>query len=363
MTADQLSPAAHLDERIEALTRTVDLLQRELSELRRSHPTHAQAVADVSPEPVSRSSATASRRQMVKLAGAAAVGVVAVVAGSAQQAAAVTGQPLVVGNLNSAANITYLGYGSFANSLGTVLTSEAVMFWADNRNSPNGGATGIRGDGKATGSGLWGNNDFGGVGILGGSAAGIGVQSAGGKAALYLTGTNANPTTRTDAHKAGEIDVDANGNLWFCVAAGSPGSWRKVSGASAAGAFHAISPVRVYDSRWAGDSAILNNTNRTVSVANGRTLEGVVNAPNIVPVGTTAIACNVTVSDTVGSGFLSVAPGTATAITSSAINWSSSGLDLANGIIVAVDGSRQLKVFAGGGGSTHFIIDINGYFL
>jgi hypothetical protein len=189
------------------------------------------------------------------------------------------------------------------------------------------------------------------------------VQAGAGRAALYLTGANANPNTRTDAHNAGEVDIDSTGNLWFCVASGTPGTWRKLSGGSTAGAFHAISPARVYDSRWAGNSPIDTNTNRTISVANGRTLEGVVNASNVVPAGATAIAYNLTVTATVAQGFLSVAAGSATDITSSAINWASTGLNLANGLIVAIDSARQVKVFAGGGGSTHFIIDINGYFL
>ena len=39
------------------------------------------------------------------------------------------------------------------------------------------------------------------------------------------------------------------------------------------------------------------------------------------------------------------------------------GQNLANGLIVAVDSSRHIRVFAGGGGSTNFIIDVACYFL
>ena len=75
-----------------------------------------------------------------------------------------------------------------------------------------------------------------------------------------------------------------------------------------------------------------------------------------------AIAYNVTVTRTTGQGFLSVNPGDATAVTSSSINWFGESQDIANGLIVALDGSRQIKVFGGGGGSTDFVIDVTGYF-
>ena len=49
--------------------------------------------------------------------------------------------------------------------------------------------------------------------------------------------------------------------------------------------------------------------------------------------------------------------------TASTINWPG-GFDCANGTIVKLDASRQLKVFCGDqAGSTHFIIDVTGYYL
>ena len=57
-------------------------------------------------------------------------------------------------------------------------------------------------------------------------------------------------------------------------------------------------------------------------------------------------------------------PGDATLPSGSSINWFGINQNIANGITVKVDATRQVKVFAGGGGSptTHFIIDVNGYF-
>ena len=92
-------------------------------------------------------------------------------------------------------------------------------------------------------------------------------------------------------------------------------------------------------------------------------MSGLVNAPNVVPVGATAIAFNLTIAATTSQGFLTVAPGTATTIGASSINWVGDGLNIANGLIVQLDSNRQVRVFAGGGGSTDFLIDVSGYYV
>jgi hypothetical protein len=308
-----------------------------------------------------------SRREAFKLAGGVAVGAIAAggLLARAQPAAATTGSALVIGQLQSAQNITYLAnLPAAANSPGTALTTEQTLFWADNRQSVLDHGIGIRGDGNGVnGAGVWGHSDSNGIGLLGDG--GLGAQLAGSRAALYLSGTtNAPPATRVDAHKAGEVDIDSNADVWVCVIAGTPGTWRKLTGPAVAGAFHAINPVRVFDSRWPGGAKIASGGTRLVSVADGHDLAtGVVNQPNVVPAGASAIAFNLTITDTVGTGFLTIAPGTASTVTASSINWSTTGESLANGLIVAVDGSRQVRAFAGGGGSTNFVLDVAGYFL
>ena len=86
---------------------------------------------------------------------------------------------------------------------------------------------------------------------------------------------------------------------------------------------------------------------------------------DFVPAGATAIAANVTVTNTVGSGFLTVNPGGTSTIGASTINWSSGGLTLANGVILTVNANRELTVVYGGAGSaaTNVIVDVNGYYL
>jgi hypothetical protein len=135
--------------------------------------------------------------------------------------------------------------------------------------------------------------------------------------------------------------------------------------------FVPISPVRAYDSRWtaSGSTAgltlgvISGGDARTISVADGRDLNtGAITSPNAVPAGASAIAYNLTLSNTTGIGFLAVTPGGASTYAASSINWSAAGQLLANGLIVGVDGTRAIKVFAGGS-STNFIVDVVGYFI
>lgn len=160
----------------------------------------------------------------------------------------------------------------------------------------------------------------------------------------------------------GDVYADGNGVLYYCTAAGTPGTWVRLTGPGTAGAFTAITPTRVYDSRLSG-GRLSNGQTRVVSVANGINVStGAVTTPNLVPAGASAIQYNLTVVDTTGSGYLQVAPGDAAAITSSSINWTATGQIIANGLMVKLDASRQVKAFAMIG-STNFIVDVLGYYL
>lgn len=194
------------------------------------------------------------------------------------------------------------------------------------------------------------------------------------KASLFLRTKNdfvgadpkAPPPERTDEHDAGEIDTDSNGDLWYCAVDGTPGTWLKLAGPSTAGSFHPVTPFRAFDSRRPDPSpgVLAPGENRVVSVKDSR-LEatGAVVTSDVVPVGAKAVAYNLTATQTQSIGFLAVAPGSATSTETSSINWAQSGNDVADAGIVQVDTSRQVKVFCGGLGATHFIVDITGYWL
>ncbi len=260
--------------------------------------------------------------------------------------------------------------------------------------SDSGGSTGVEGEaggsgstgvsGRAIGSSSIGvsatGGSNGGTGVTATGATGIraaggvyGASLSGARAGLAMTPVTAQqPPQRTDAHTAGEIDtnvgdgVGGSSELWACVTSGSPGLWRRVAGPDSAGAFTAIAPVRIFDSRLPAPNPgrIGAGANRVLSVADGRDLSsGAVTATDVVPQGATAVTYNLTIEATDVRGFLSVNPGDAATFAASSINWSSTGLVLANAGVVQLDGSRQIKVFCGGLGSTHFIVDITGYYL
>jgi hypothetical protein len=134
-----------------------------------------------------------------------------------------------------------------------------------------------------------------------------------------------------------------------------------------AGRFFPINPVRAYDSRAAApEPGLLGpNSSRLVLVKDSRANgSGAVITPDVVPVGATAIACNLTITGTTGPNFLALTPGDAASFTASAINWSGADQSLANGLIAKLDANRFVRVWCGDQtGSTHVLLDVNGYWL
>lgn len=166
--------------------------------------------------------------------------------------------------------------------------------------------------------------------------------------------------------------VQVNGELWFCVSSGIPGSWRLLASPGAAGAFVPITPARVYDSRYnpsvdSGVGPLESGGTRRISVATAFTPNtNIPSIANVVPIGARALAINLTITGPTGAGYMFIAPGTTMAISGSSINWPSANVTFANGLTVAVDGARRLKAFlaiSGGVGSCHFLVDVNGYYL
>jgi hypothetical protein len=206
-------------------------------------------------------------------------------------------------------------------------------------------------------------------GVLARSDLGVGVLARGNVADVQLDGNGflwfskpglaPNPT---GFGGRGAIARDAAGGLWYCY---EDGKWRELAGPTTGGAFHPITPVRVYDSRAAAPmpGTLAPNSNRLISVKDGRGQAGNVTAVDIVPVRATAITYNVTATGTTGPNFLAVVPGDAPSFSTSSLNWAG-GYDIANGGTVKLDANRQVKVFLGDqAGSSHVILDVTGYYL
>ncbi len=156
------------------------------------------------------------------------------------------------------------------------------------------------------------------------------------------------PATTSGANLGrGEMRVDVNGDLWFQHTTGV-GNAQKIAGPAVAGAIHAISPTRVYDSRPVGP------------IAAGATRNVVVPA-TVIPAGTKAIICTLTITNTAGlGGYLGVFPGGTTYQNTSSINWFGAGQNLATTVFSGVGPDGSINVFAGEN-ATDFLIDVTGY--
>jgi|CXWL01.1.fsa_nt_gi hypothetical protein len=325
---------------------------------------------------------TASRRGMLKLAGAAAAGAVVATANQVMPAAALDGNPLNMSETATTTAATTLPTaGAYANtavplSPGFFSSSPANLFvFRDNsgfflaNNNASSFPAALAGYSYRTvANGIYGYTAMGGAGVVafGAGTGSTGLFAQGDRSNIELKAVGTAPSARADAHVLGEVVCDTAGDVWICTVAGTPGTWRKVAGAATAGAFHALSPGRVYDSRAAAplQGSIAGGQNRTISVADKRdTVTGAVTTANFVPAGAVAVTANITVSGTIGAGFLTVNPGGSTVVDSSTINWSGTGQILANGVTLTLSPLRQLTVVAGGGGSTDFVVDISGYYL
>ena len=122
-----------------------------------------------------------------------------------------------------------------------------------------------------------------------------------------------------------------------------------------------IDPVRVFDSRTApsGSGGGRLSSGNSVGVPFGLPVLAV---HEDVP---SAVYINITVTETLGAGYIVVRPSDATGDKplppTSNVNWSTSGQTLANLALVAIGDETYIEVHAGGTGSTHFIVDLQGY--
>ncbi len=105
-------------------------------------------------------------------------------------------------------------------------------------------------------------------------------------------------------------------------------------------------PERIYDSR-SGGGRLPSGYQDTLTSSS--------------PATDKAFLLNVTIVDTVGSGYLSVFSADISWPGSSTINWYGAGQINANNAYTAIRQSDQgIKIYAGGGGSTNYVLDLIG---
>ncbi len=201
-----------------------------------------------------------------------------------------------------------------------------------------------------------------GVRSNGETANAYGLRTQGRKAAILLDrhpGQLAAPA-RLDAHLAGEIIYDSTGDLWFCVVAGTPGQWRKLSGPASSGQTHLLPvPVRCYDSRAGlAPLGVVKGLVTEPRLIDCRVTSG--GEPAVIPVDATGLIVNVTVTDTTGAGYVAVYPGGSAYSGTSLLNFED-GTTVANSTSVGCGPGATLTVRCGGGVG-NIIIDVMGYY-
>lgn len=294
--------------------------------------------------------AMGSRRQLLRVAAGTAAGLVAGTAVGGGQRVAAADPDDVVKNLSNAVTDTTTLDGSFPGPTfslfndGTSGNSSALY------GSSRTGAPTVRADNDAT-------DGLGGVGVAGNAPGGRDLLALGsGRIAM-----NDHTFGNAEAYSSGEIH-QTGGTVYAMV---SPTERREIAGPASAGALHPVTPTRVYDSRVpvAPFGRLDPDQARAISVADGRdVVTGAVTVPGLVPEGATAILYNLTVDQTVGPGYLQVTPGAETGITASTINWTETGTTLANSSMVGIGADRLIRVYCAPSASTHFIVDVLGYY-
>jgi len=177
----------------------------------------------------------------------------------------------------------------------------------------------------------------------------------GGTAASSVTFNSSTRLTATaPSHAGGSVAVTVT-NPGGLSATKSPGFF--YAPPPTAADFWAVTPCRLLDTRnpngaWGGP-ALGASGQRTFTVT-GRCG---------VPSTATAVAANVTVTGPTASGFLSIFPGNAFDLGTTALNYLTGVVRSNNGTLqLATDGTGTIAIRNNGTGTTHVVVDITGYY-
>lgn len=304
---------------------------------------------------------SSSRRKMLRRLGATAAGAAIAAPLVARPVAAADGDELLAGAQNSATDSTRL-FGGTTQPNTSVLGVSDEPKEIDIEAAIGGFATG-----SDVFNGIVAHTETSTSSVESGHALVAYPQTVPGKqpprSNIWVRPLLDDPRTDAKEHTPGELLADTNGELWYCVDRGTPGEWRRISGFRTAGAFVPIAPTRVYDSRFTVDGPIRSGDQRLISIADALDVRtGAVIDAGAIPAGVTAIAYNLAVTNTAGSGFLFIAPSGVAEVTAASLNWGTADESVNNGSTVKVDGDRLQRVFCGGNGSADFILDIVGYY-
>jgi hypothetical protein len=346
-----------------------------------------------------------SRRDLLKLAGAAAVGAAGAIVLRGVPAAAATGTPMVNGVTNDTGLTTNVvptaatTPSPVLQALGQGVTPPVVPATSPNQSIPLigaigpggslppigspavndypgfapiqgvGGVTvitvngqpqtvseGVNGWGKGqTGIGVTGESDVG-YGVVGGSG-GIDLAALGNGRLLQLTlpdGLLANPPAGPPNYHPNDFEQvrDGNGVIWVSQPApqGSPATafWRRLN------TMIPMTPVRVIDTRsgLGGVGGIqAAGTTQTWTIAGG----------NGVPTNAVGLAGNLTAAAYSASGYLAIFPGGTTWPGNSTVNFSPASYAWANFFVVLFGAGGTVSIYMGA--TSHVVMDVIGFLL
>jgi hypothetical protein len=227
---------------------------------------------------------------------------------------------------------------------------------------------GVRGRGVTgvEGSGTVGVRGSGPVGVDGVSTSGYGGRFAGGTAAIALRSTDSTaPPRRTRPARRGDLEYDGNG-LWFCVDSGTPGAWRELASPQTVGSLHMPFTYRAYDSRRAlpDPGRLLDGEVRRVSIRDARDEEtGAVRFIGLTPEGARAVLLQVTLTGLLGAGTLGIIQGDATPVdVLPQLRWTADDSVLCASVTVKLDSLARIRLVNQGAGDPQVIIDVHGFY-
>jgi hypothetical protein len=345
-----------------------------------------------------------SRRDLLKLAGAAAVGAAGAVVLRGAPAAAATGDPIVMGQTNATGAATNIVSGAtnpspILQALGQGVTAPVVPPNLPNQSIPLIGAIGsggslpavgsapadypgwapiqgvggvgvitvngfqqtvsegINGWGKGkTGIGITGESDLG-YGVVGGSG-GIDLAALGNGRILQLSlpvdppSLLSNPPAGPPNYQPNDFEQvrDGNGVIWVSHQApqGSPPAayWRRLN------TMIPITPARVIDTRSG-----LGGVNGIQGV--GGTQTWALAGGNGIPANAVGLVGNLTATGYSASGYLAIFPGGTTWPGNSTVNFSPASSAWANFFVVLFGAGGNVSVYMGA--TSHVILDVVGY--
>ena len=196
-------------------------------------------------------------------------------------------------------------------------------------------------------------------------AAFLNVTAVGAGAAGYLTvypggtrptSSNLNFATGQTVAGAAAVRLSASGSVTIYNAGAKPlqitvdvAGWFRGSTASQSGLFSFLSPARVFDTR-SPKATLAPQQTRTFAMT-GRA--------GIPTSGVAAVVLTVTVTNTAGSGYLTVYPGGAKPVASTLNH--AAGQTVPNLVVVPVQAGGTITVFNGSGGTVDVLADVSGF--